>query len=165
MEELLAKALASVEDPSGRACGLVLDGQTLSFVLESDIAMAKLFSLCLACSTCVCCRLSPSQKRKLVELVKFQDTGSVTLAVGDGANDVPMIQGAHVGIGIRGKEGSQAVQSCDVAISKFRFLVPLLLCHGRRGYRRVATFLCYFLYKHVVLSTGDLIWAHQSDFV
>merc|ERR1719375_1455897 len=75
-----------------------------------------------------------------------------------------MIQGAHVGIGIRGKEGSQAVQSCDVAISKFRFLIPLLLLHGRRGYRRVALFLVYFLYKQIVLTVGDVIWAHQYEF-
>jgi len=74
-----------------------------------------------------------------------------------------MIQGAHVGIGIRGKEGNQAVQASDVAISQFRFLVPLLLCHGRRAYRRVSVFLCYVLYKHIVLAMGDVIWAHQCS--
>merc|ERR1719221_1698709 len=75
-----------------------------------------------------------------------------------------MIQGAHVGIGIRGKEGNQAVQSSDVAFSQFRFLVPLLLNHGRRAYRRVSLFLCYYIYKHVVLAVGDVCWAHQSKF-
>merc|ERR1740138_1170413 len=97
-------------------------------------------------TSCVCCRLSPAQKRRLVDLVKAQNRRGITLAIGDGANDVSMIQGAHVGVGIRGKEGNQAVQSSDVAISQFKFLVPLLLNHGRRAYRRVAVFLCYVIY-------------------
>merc|ERR1719248_488969 len=75
-----------------------------------------------------------------------------------------MIDGAHLGIGIRGKEGTQAVQSSDVAISQFRFLQPLLLCHGRRAYRRVSFFLPYFLYKNVVLASCDIVWAFQYDF-
>jgi phospholipid-translocating ATPase len=86
------------------------------------------------------------------------------MAVGDGANDVPMILGAHVGIGIRGKEGNQAVQASDVAISQFRFLLPLLLCHGRRAYRRLGVFVSYFIYKHVALVMSDVIWAHQFRF-
>jgi magnesium-transporting ATPase (P-type) len=75
-----------------------------------------------------------------------------------------MIQGAHIGVGVRGKEGNQAVQASDIAVSQFRFLVPLLLCHGRRAYRRVALFLCYYIYKHIVLATADVIWAHQFRF-
>ena len=70
------------------------------------------------------------------------------------------VQGANIGIAVRGKEGCQAVQACDIAISQFRFLVPLLHLHGRRAYRRVGMFLCFFIYKHVVLVIGDLIWAH-----
>merc|ERR1712151_1248482 len=103
-------------------------------------------------SSCVCCRLSPMQKRELVELVRQQNSRAITLAIGDGANDVPMIQGAHVGIGIRGKEGNGAVLASDVAISRFRFLVPLLFCHGRRAYRRMAVFLLYVLYKHIAIA-------------
>merc|ERR1719326_563242 len=98
-------------------------------------------------SSCVCCRLSPMQKRKLVELVREQNAQAITLSIGDGANDVPMIQGAHIGVGIRGKEGSASVQACDVAISQFSFLGSLVFCHGRKAYRRIATFLCFFIYK------------------
>jgi len=123
-----------------------------------------IYELAVMSKTCLWCRLSPSQKKKLVTLVREKNTQAVTLAIGDGANDVAMIQGAQVGIGLRGKEGNQAVQSCDIAISQFRFLVPLLMCHGRRNYRRVATFLCYFIYKHVVLAMGDIVWAHVSRF-
>ncbi|CAE7424695.1 ALA3 [Symbiodinium microadriaticum] len=144
--------------------GIVLDGQSIKFILEDSVAADQLFELGLRSRSCVCSRLSPSQKRKLIELVRLRSPKAVTLAIGDGANDVPMILGAHVGIGIRGKEGSQAVQASDVAISQFRHLLPLLLCHGRRAYRRIATFLCYYLYKNVALAWGDVIWAHQDNF-
>jgi len=120
--------------------------------------------MAVATKACVCCRLSPQQKRKLVELVKAEDKRAITLAIGDGANDVSMIQGAHIGIGVRGKEGNQAVQASDIAVSQFRFLVPLLLCHGRRAYRRIAQFLCYYIYKHIVLASADVLWAHQFRF-
>jgi phospholipid-translocating ATPase len=144
--------------------GLVIDGTFVKWALGSTHARALLYELAAGSRSCVCCRLSPEQKRGVVELVKEQNKQGITLAIGDGANDVSMIQGAHIGIGIRGKEGNQAVQSSDIAISQFRFLVPLLLLHGRRAYRRVATFLCFYLYKHVVLATVDAIWAHQYKF-
>ena len=98
--------------------GIVLDGQTLKFILETPDAADQLFRLGLQSRACVCSRLSPSQKRKLIELVRVRSPQTITLAIGDGANDVPMILGAHVGIGIRGKEGSQAVQASDIAISQ-----------------------------------------------
>lgn len=144
--------------------GLILDGTFAKFALVSEECRKTLYELAIGSRACVCCRLSPQQKRKLVELVKDLNPMGITLAIGDGANDVSMIQGAHVGVGIRGKEGNQAVQSSDIAISQFRFLVPLLLCHGRRAYRRVAVFLCYYIYKHVVLAVCDMIWAHQYKF-
>jgi phospholipid-transporting ATPase len=99
------------------------------------------------------------QKRQLVEVVREHSQGAITLAIGDGANDVSMIQGAHLGIGIQGKEGSAAVQASDVALTQFEFLASLLLCHGRKAYRRVATLLCFFLYKSVVVTWGYILYA------
>merc|ERR1719375_2670732 len=116
-----------------------------------------IFELGMRARACVFSRLSPKQKLEILEMVRKLDPTKITLSVGDGANDVPMILGAHVGVGIRGKEGRAAVQASDLAISQFRFLVPLLMCHGRRAYRRVATFLCYYVYKHVVLAVVDMI--------
>jgi len=136
----------------------------VSFAAESGELQRQLYQLAMSTSSCVACRLSPSQKRRLVELVRQYNASGVTLAIGDGANDVSMIQGAHVGVGIRGKEGNAAVLASDVVISKFRFLVPLLFCHGRRAYRRMAAFLLYMLYKHIAIATGDMIWASQSSF-
>jgi len=153
---------AREELKSSQDGGLVLDGRTIRYALEDEESRSLVYDLGLASRSCVCCRLSPMQKRQLVELVKVSSPTTITLAIGDGANDVPMIEGAHIGIGIRGKEGTQAVQISDIAISQFRFLVPLLLCHGRRAYRRVAFFLCFYIYKNVVLVTSDLIWAHQN---
>jgi len=159
---LLKSAQEKIEVAQG-GIGLVLDGTFVGAVLQADGGSALLYTLAMASRACVCCRLSPQQKRKLVELIKAHNKRGITLAIGDGANDVSMLQGAHVGIGIHGKEGNQAVQASDVAISQFRFLVPLLLCHGRRAYRRVSVFLCYILYKHIVLAMGDMIWAHQCS--
>jgi len=144
--------------------GLILDGTFAKYALVDNYCRVALYELAISSKACVCCRLSPQQKRRLVELVKDQNKLGITLAIGDGANDVSMIQGAHVGVGVRGKEGNQAVQASDIAISQFRFLVPLLFCHGRRAYRRVALFLCYYIYKHVVIAVGDMIWAHQYRF-
>jgi len=157
--ELLQAAKTKLEGSSNG--GLILDGTLVRSVLPDEQGCQMLYDLAVASRACVCCRLSPQQKRKLVELVKAKNLMGITLAIGDGANDVSMIQGAHVGVGIRGKEGDQAVQASDVAISQFRFLVPLLMCHGRRAYRRMGVFLCYFLYKHIALAVGDMIWAHQ----
>jgi len=162
LEQTVALLQARFEGRPGN--GIVLDGRTVSYLLQDAAAAQLLFEVGIASNACVCCRLSPAQKRRLVEVVRSCSPTTITLAIGDGANDVPMLQGAHLGIGIRGKEGAQAVMASDIAISQFRFLVPLLLCHGRRAYRRMATYLCYYLYKNVALAWGDIIWAHQNDF-
>lgn len=99
----------------------------------------------------------------MVTLVKKQKK-YITLSIGDGANDVPMIMEAHIGIGIRGKEGTQAVRSADYAISQFRFLERLLLVHGRYGYMRVSQMVCYYFYKNVVLVFTELHFAYFSGY-
>ena len=86
----------------------------------------------------------------MVKLVKDNSPGIKTLAIGDGANDVPMIQQAHIGIGIAGQEGMQAVLASDYAIGQFSFLSRLLLVHGRWNYRRMALLVCYMFYKFLI---------------
>jgi len=161
-EDKLLKAHVMLERKTDT--GLVLDGQMLLHALPNPECRKIIYDLGVVSRSCICARLSPLQKLELVKLVREQNKLSITLAVGDGANDVPMIQGAHVGIAIRGKEGTQAVQASDISISYFRFLVPLLLCHGRRAYRRVALFLNYYLYKNVALLMCDIIWMFQDKF-
>lgn len=71
----------------------------------------------------------------------------MTLSIGDGANDVAMIQEANIGCGLFGLEGSQAAMSADYAFGQFRFLTKLLLVHGRWSYQRVADMHSNFFYK------------------
>ncbi|CAM9311359.1 unnamed protein product [Heterosigma akashiwo] len=111
-----------------------------------------LFQVASLCNTVIACRVSPKQKALLVGMVKkYISPTPVTLAIGDGANDVNMIQEAQVGVGISGNEGQQAVNSSDFAIAQFRYLKPLLLVHGRWNYRRLSKVVLYSLCKNMVL--------------
>lgn len=131
---------------------LVIDGASLQHIL-SDVSNMKLFSMlsCL-CHSVICCRVSPLQKAEVVKLVKNHFAFKpMTLAIGDGANDVSMIQVAHVGIGICGKEGLQAVNSSDYAIARFSYLQTLLFLHGRWNYQRITRVILYSFYKNFLL--------------
>ena len=109
------------------------------------------------CQSVVCCRVSPKQKALVVKLVKDGIPGTMTLAIGDGANDVSMIQAADVGVGISGEEGLQAVNSSDYAIAQFRFLKRLLLVHGHWSYYRNGNMITNFFYKNIIC-IGVLWW-------
>ena len=110
-----------------------------------------------------CCRVSPKQKADIVALSK-KYSKMITLAVGDGANDVPMIMEAHIGIGIQGKEGTQAVRASDYSISQYRFLQRLLIVHGRLGYKRMGQFLCYYFYKNIIVCFCEIYFALFNGF-
>lgn len=127
---------------------IVIDGETLGWALSKEL---KPFFLGLStqCEAVVCCRVSPAQKAQTVRLVK-DGCGSMTLAIGDGANDVAMIQEAHCGVGIAGKEGAQAAMSADYAIGQFRFLARLLLVHGHWSTVRIARMHCVFFFKNII---------------
>ena len=96
--------------------GILIEGHTLAFIQGSKSMKTKFLSILGKCEAVVVCRASPSQKGQVVEMIKENEPEAVTLAIGDGANDVNMIQKAHVGIGIFGKEGYQAAGSSDYAI-------------------------------------------------
>lgn len=115
-------------------------------------------------SKCViCCRLSPLQKSHLVHLVK-ERLQKVTLAIGDGGNDVSMIQTADVGIGISGLEGMQAARAADFSIARFRFLRRLLLVHGAWSLHRLSRTVLYAMYKNVTLYFAQVPFAVPSMF-
>ncbi|XP_069780829.1 phospholipid-transporting ATPase VD isoform X2 [Narcine bancroftii] len=126
---------------------LVIDGKTLEFALH-DSLQDSFLELSKRCRAVICCRSTPLQKSKVVHLVR-EKLKVMTLAIGDGANDVSMIQMADVGIGISGQEGMQAVMSSDFAISRFKHLKKLLLVHGHWCYIRLANMILYFFYKNV----------------
>ncbi|XP_039905063.1 probable phospholipid-transporting ATPase VD isoform X1 [Simochromis diagramma] len=127
---------------------LVIDGRTLGWALEDELR-SNFLELSRRCKAVICCRSTPLQKSQVVQLIR-DHLGVMTLAVGDGANDVSMIQVADVGIGISGQEGMQAVMSSDFAISRFKHLSKLLLVHGHWCYSRLANMIQYFIYKNVM---------------
>lgn len=126
---------------------LVIDGRTLTMALSPDL-QERFVDLAKRCRSVLCCRVTPLQKSRVVKVIR-EKLKVMTLAVGDGANDVNMIQAADIGIGISGQEGMQAVMASDFAISRFRHLNKLLLVHGHWCYTRLANMIIYFFYKNV----------------
>lgn len=142
--------------------GLVVDSVTLDRALRSD-SQALFCDLALRCEAVVCCRCTPLQKAQVVRMVRTR-TSAVTLAIGDGANDVNMIQSAHVGVGISGEEGLQAARSSDYAIAQFRFLKKLLLVHGRYSYRRLGVLVLYTFYRNLTLYLTQFWYVFMNGF-
>eukprot|EP00347_Sterkiella_histriomuscorum_P002846 403366575 len=145
-----------------RIC-IIIDGPTLAFAFSEPKIANAFFRFGLLASSVICCRVSPKQKADVVGLAK-QNGKWITLSIGDGANDVSMILEAHIGVGIRGKEGTQAVRSADYAISQFRYLHRLLLVHGRWGYRRVSWMVCYYFYKNIILVFTEIYFAFYNGY-
>uniref|UniRef100_A0A8C8C4P7 Phospholipid-transporting ATPase n=1 Tax=Oncorhynchus tshawytscha TaxID=74940 RepID=A0A8C8C4P7_ONCTS len=141
---------------------LVMDGETLKYALSFEVRQYFL-DLALSCKAVICCRVSPLQKSEVVDLVKRQ-VKVITLAVGDGANDVGMIQTAHVGVGISGNEGLQAANSSDYSIAQFKYLRNLLLVHGAWNYNRVSKCILYCFYKNIVLYIIEIWFAIVNGF-
>ncbi|KAI4313998.1 hypothetical protein L6164_026941 [Bauhinia variegata] len=141
---------------------LIIDGKSLAYALEDD--MKRMFlDLAISCASVICCRSSPKQKALVTRLVK-SGTGKTTLAIGDGANDVGMLQEADIGIGISGVEGMQAVMSSDIAIAQFRYLERLLLVHGHWCYRRISTMISYFFYKNITFGFTLFLYEVYASF-
>lgn len=131
---------------------LIIDGAALTLIFAEESPLKHKFLLLgKQCRSVLCCRVSPAQKADVVYVVK-NSLNVMTLAIGDGANDVAMIQAANVGIGIAGEEGRQAVMSSDYGVGQFRFLTRLLLVHGRWSYKRLAEMVPCFFYKNVVFT-------------
>ncbi|CUG00064.1 phospholipid-transporting ATPase 1c, putative [Bodo saltans] len=155
-EEEKAAAAAAKKKPTSKLSG-VMAAYGMSDISQTSLRReTELFlSLVTRCRAVICCRVSPLQKAQLVSLVK-KNMKTVTLAIGDGANDVSMIQAAHVGVGISGLEGLQAARSADYSIGQFRFLQRLLLVHGRYNYRRISRLILYCFYKNISLYLTQL---------
>ncbi|KAF9365034.1 hypothetical protein BGX34_011602 [Mortierella sp. NVP85] len=143
----LNKAIKDVNKGKSQHVVVVIDGATLGIVEQSPELMGVFVELGIRADSVICCRVSPAQKAIVVKTVRARVKHVVTLAIGDGANDIAMIQEANVGIGITGKEGLQAARSSDYSIAQFRFLERLLFVHGRWSYVRVSKFVLGTFYK------------------
>ena len=130
----------------------------------SDLSDAHRLFLELAsrCTAVVVCRASPRQKALVVRSVRRHRPGATTLAVGDGANDIGMIQSAHIGVGVFGKEGRGAINASDYALGQFRFLQRLLLYHGRLNHRRIARLIKYSFYKNCIVGFALFLFTLQA---
>ncbi|EDW82269.1 uncharacterized protein Dwil_GK25212 [Drosophila willistoni] len=132
----------------GQECALLIDGKSLGIALSETPNEFR--DVAVKCTAVLCCRLSPLQKSEVVALIKSSEENYNTASIGDGANDVSMIQEAHVGIGIMGREGRQAARCADFAFAKFCMLKRLLLVHGHYHSIRLCFLVLYFFYKNIV---------------
>ncbi|PWA36804.1 P-type ATPase, HAD-like domain protein [Artemisia annua] len=154
--------LITDKSPKDGPFALVIDGRALEIALTNEMK-DHFLRLAVNCATVICCRVSPRQKALITQLVK-KYTGKITLAIGDGANDVGMIQEAHIGVGISGMEGMQAVMASDFSVPQFRFLERLLLVHGHWCYKRISKMILYFIYKNIVFGLTLFFYEVYSRF-
>lgn len=141
---------------------LVINGHSLAHALcpnREDLFL----EVSSQCKSVICCRVTPLQKALVVDLVK-RHKKVITLGIGDGANDVSMLKMAHIGVGISGQEGMQAVLASDFSIAQFCYLERLLLVHGRWSYFRMCKFLRYFFYKNFSFTLCNLWYAFFCGF-
>ncbi|EFC36194.1 predicted protein [Naegleria gruberi] len=147
-----------------------------------QIDMALFEKILMNAKSVICCRVTPGQKADIVSLVINHDKRAIkreenmfkrflhmlnlylfkrsviALAIGDGQNDIPMIQKAHVGVGIAGNEGLQAARSADFAVGKFRHIIPLLFKHGHLSYHRTSMISQFSFYKNVLLALIQVLF-------
>jgi phospholipid-translocating P-type ATPase (flippase) len=149
---------------AGKRISLLVEGKAITKLLTLNELKNKLINdVMTKCESVICCRVSPKEKADVVRLVK-NNLGKITLAIGDGANDVNMIQEAHIGIGIYGQEGMRAVQASDYALPEFKALWKLLLVHGRLSYIRISEMILYFFYKNMILTTAQFLFLFYNGY-
>ena len=150
-------------DPSNiEPFSILIEAPILAGLLKNEDFTKQFLKIALYASTVICCRVSPLQKSQVVKIVKEYQSDAITLAIGDGGNDVSMIMEAHIGIGIYGEEGMRAVQASDFAIGEFQFLRRLLFYHGRVNSNRISQMILYFFYKNFVFTIIHFFYAFCS---
>ncbi|KAH8412310.1 hypothetical protein KR009_001150 [Drosophila setifemur] len=135
---------------------LVISGESLEVCLQ--YYRPEFLELATASPAVVCCRCSPTQKAQVVALIQ-KHTGKRTCAVGDGGNDVSMIQQADAGVGIEGREGRQASLAGDFSIPQFSHIAKLLLIHGRRSYKRSAALSQFVIHRGLIITTLQAVFS------
>ncbi|GFR50254.1 hypothetical protein Agub_g12440 [Astrephomene gubernaculifera] len=149
-------------DSCGPMVGLVVEGGALARLLQPHHS-AQLVDLCSGCRSVVCCRVSPMQKALVVKLVQ-RERKAIVLGIGDGANDVSMIQAAHIGCGISGREGRAAVMASDYAFAQFKYVARLVLLHGRAAYKRNTEVVWYAFYKNWIYNMVLMYFGFVTGF-
>ncbi|OJJ40710.1 hypothetical protein ASPWEDRAFT_123924 [Aspergillus wentii DTO 134E9] len=164
VEQSMVKLTADISKGTVAHSVVVVDGQTLTMIESDSTLRVRFFNLAILVDSVICCRASPKQKAFLVKSIRTQVKDSVTLAIGDGANDIAMIQEAHVGIGITGKEGLQAARISDYSIAQFRFLLKLLLVHGRWNYIRACKYTLGTFWKEMLFYLTQALYQRWNGY-
>lgn len=142
------------------AC-LLIDGESLGLYLRC--LKEEFISLAVQLPAVVACRCSPTQKAEVALLIRAFTRKRVA-CIGDGGNDVSMIQAADVGIGIVGKEGRQASLAADFSITQFSHLVKLLVWHGRNSYKRSAKLAQFVIHRGLIISVCQTVYSCWRGF-
>jgi len=135
---------------------LVIQGDSLEVCLE--YYEHELMELVALAPAVVACRCSPQQKAAVVKLIE-RHTGKIAAAIGDGGNDVSMIQAASVGIGLEGKEGKQASLAADFSLKQFSHIGRLLMVHGRNSYNRSASLSQFVIHRGLIITTMQAVFS------
>ena len=141
---------------------IIIEAPILVVLFQDEIQTEKFLSICYSSNSVLCCRVSPFQKSQIVHKMKLYAPKSVTLAIGDGGNDVSMIMEANVGIGIKGEEGMSAAKASDFSIGEFKLLKRLLFFHGRTNLNRISHMILYFFYKNIIFTIAQLYFGPFS---
>jgi len=131
---------------------IIIEAPILGGLFKDPEWTDNFLSIAYYANTVICCRVSPSQKSQVVQKMKDFDQNAITLAIGDGGNDVSMIMEANIGIGIHGEEGMSAAQASDFSIGEFHILKKLLFFHGRTNLMRISKMILYFFFKNFVFT-------------
>ncbi|KCV68961.1 hypothetical protein H696_04380 [Fonticula alba] len=153
--------LVAILDKLTPSTTIVVDGTSLVNILKYPELSAHFLQAANLARSVICCRVSPAQKAEVVDLVR-RESGSITLSIGDGANDVSMLQAAHVGVGLRGREGSQAARAADYTLGEFQHLARLVIIHGRYSLMRMGDLVTFSFYKNAAFIIVVFWWGYQS---
>ncbi|KAL7276134.1 drs2 neo1 protein [Rhizina undulata] len=164
ISQKMAAAILEINGGTIAHSVVVVDGGTLARIEEDETLSSLFFDIAILTDSVVCCRASPSQKASLVKTIRTKVNKSVTLAIGDGANDIAMIQEAHVGIGITGKEGLQAARVSDYSMAQFRFLLKFLLVHGRWNYNRICKYTVGTFWKELLFYLTQALFQRWNGY-
>ena len=141
---------------------IIIEAPILIALFQDEDLTEKFLSICYHSNSVLCCRVSPFQKSQIVQKMKQFSPDSVSLAIGDGSNDVSMIMEANVGIGIMGEEGMSAAKASDFSIGEFKLLKRLLFFHGRTNLNRISNLILYFFYKNIIFTISQLFFGPFS---
>ena len=141
---------------------IIIESPLLNTLFKDDELTDKFLTVAQYASTVLCCRASPFQKSQVVQKIKKFNPQAITLAIGDGRNDISMLMEANIGVGIFGEEGVSAAEAADFAIGEFKLLKRLLFFHGRANMNRISKMIIYFFYKNFIFTMTQFFFAFYN---